>query len=483
MTRTETAISMDSSDRTSRNFRLFSSRTSERKWMGCSVGRQRQSRLLLALGIVLVNQSTFGVTKTTTSAKSFPGQLPKAPPAGSSPATSVNFWWSDGGSSDDDTDAEGSDTEIIEKEQYLATNEDAAQEMENPELGGRPRKNASTRQRAESYSQSRESATGRSERYNQRSAPVPDPSPPQSLQTLRKLQHMLDETDYMTGKPDGRKERQAPRASSSPQNAVPSNSQNLGPQEPDKLWTSKDRGKYKKQQKRMLKAQQENSQRAPPPPPPPPPVFHQEYVDEETSDDVDDGLEYALPNLPVYLSDNEGESDTDTESRGVLPAPAGANNYGNYGYPPPPHLYPQLSQEQYMQMAQQHYNYMYAQQQQQQQSNELPYHTYPPPYPAQQQQMYPPGRQQHYAVKPPKYGTVPRASRPSTRMRVEKSIGVARPKNLETSSTTVESKKTSSGTRQALEHSSQFPAVATQSMDFAHAPPSIESVSSLVKKA
>jgi hypothetical protein len=117
--------------------------------------------------------------------------------------------------------------------------------------------------------------------------------------------------------------------------------------ETGRLWTSKDRAKYKKQQQRLRKKQEQEmllrrkrkeeealpasrlpNQAAPPPilpagalrgQPRSPPI-HLDSDDDrgQLSDDTDDGLGYSLPNVPVYFSDAEGDSDPGVDA----PAPS-----------------------------------------------------------------------------------------------------------------------------------------------------------------
>jgi len=170
------------------------------------------------------------------------------------------------------------------------------------------------------------------------------------------------------------------------------------------LWTSKDRKKYKQQQKRHLH----------------PPTSK---PDESEQSDTEDGVEYTLPNLPVYLSDTEGESDEGEEyiahghMRGENPPPHlppprpqqvlrpdPATGYPPFPPPPPlpPHQYsiPAYSQEAYPQVP---YDYQGAIAPPLNTRYGNPY-SYPPPYNndapgnpnLQQQQYY--AAQQHYAA-------------------------------------------------------------------------------------
>jgi hypothetical protein len=118
------------------------------------------------------------------------------------------------------------------------------------------------------------------------------------LKTLEKLQQLLDKTDYMTT---------SSSAISSFQDESGSDSDYSGPSISrsssiasfsalDPLWTSKDRSKYKKQQ--YFQEQQQRLQQQ----------AQQQFSDVDDISDTDDGLGFTLPNLPVYLSDDEGDS-------------------------------------------------------------------------------------------------------------------------------------------------------------------------------
>ncbi len=197
----------------------------------------------------------------------------------------------------------------------------------------------------------------------------------QPLKTLEKLQHMLDETDYMTAAPgvrsDGmRRELSAPNQETAmfdqaiaPNNSVQTQNPRAFPppdhnmnkeasgHQDDKLWTSKDRMKYKKQQAKVRRAKEEQRRlqeqfRSPP--------LHPNSSDDENTDDTDDGLGFSLPlNLPVYFSDAEGTTDlTDVDHSQPLhqsghtqhpfqpPPPPPFAQRGPYPYPPPPGFYP-----------------------------------------------------------------------------------------------------------------------------------------------
>jgi hypothetical protein len=165
----------------------------------------------------------------------------------------------------------------------------------------------------------------------------------QPLQTLEKLQQMLDETDYMTA---NNSRQAATRTSPITASSAVSRSAEKGRRpsdvgqqkatQPEKLWTSKDRAKYKKQQQRLRRAEQEQEDLDASPTTKP--VVYRNFdngspavpsatrpsqsvqdqnlystnTDEEedySDDTTDDGLGYSLPDLPVYYSDAEDEGE------------------------------------------------------------------------------------------------------------------------------------------------------------------------------
>ena len=225
----------------------------------------------------------------------------------------------------------------------------------------------------------------------------------QPLRTLKKLQAMLDDSDYATAATATSPVAKAPVATAAAsaklsfeddagmaaaQQAMPAvaatslstqqqqQQQQQQKQEAEKLWTSKDRSKYKKQrrlrQERERREQLEEQRRK----------WQQaglslssddDDVDQkserdydagaalvatDTDDDAfltdgttteDDGLGYSLPNLPVYLSDSEGNSDDfelldDDDDEGDHRVP-----------PPPPSAAQQFHQHQQSQQRAQSY--------------------------------------------------------------------------------------------------------------------------------
>ena len=152
--------------------------------------------------------------------------------------------------------------------------------------------------------------------------------------------------------------------------------------EPDRLWTSKDRSKYRKKQRQHKRIQQNTQYN----------IIHKQRVqqqhqqtqqsqvmqygnsdDDTTTDDTDgDGLGYTLPNLPVFFSDGE---ETESDSGGPVYQQAKQQQQQQQQQQQPPQLNPLNS---------------YSQQQQQQQQKIVPQHgqqpqsrsqPFPYPYP------------------------------------------------------------------------------------------------------
>jgi hypothetical protein len=257
------------------------------------------------------------------------------------------------------------------------------------------------------------------------------PSNNKPLQTLEKLQQMLDETDYLTTG------RQINNNSNNNSNNNNHNTHHQNhPRETQELWTSKDRSKYKKQQKRRQRPPYSNQRAAettqsttfqPPPPqlpeassagqqqhqwytppvavPPPAtmntpmelPTFDAETT--ELSETDGDGLGYTLPNLPVYLSDDEDEGNESDPSISTMTTttttpkpqaqPLVSQQPPPYYVPPPPLQQQQQQQQQSLQ--------------QQQQQQQWPSYGYPYPYspPTTTANAEQPSPQQYYPWPPP----------------------------------------------------------------------------------
>lgn len=175
--------------------------------------------------------------------------------------------------------------------------------------------------------------------------PPPAPAPPlprkksstssKPLQTLEKLQHMLDETDYMTTSSRGNKNEYDTEEVDEGVGAA-------GEDTAEGLWTSKDRSKYKKQQKH--RKQQQYQMRVQDQRKVQQPQQQQQSLepsvssDADEQSDTDDGLGYTLPNFPVYMSDAEGDSEeseiTAIQSETSQQQPE--RPFYPYPYPPPP---------------------------------------------------------------------------------------------------------------------------------------------------
>ena len=145
------------------------------------------------------------------------------------------------------------------------------------------------------------------------------------LETLKKLQAMLDETDYAV----------QPSSSSSvtkvkvKQNINQSKNE-VSQAEPEQFWTSADRSKYRRKQKEVARAQslqrqqQEQQNRTPQQELPISMGMSEEYdeiiVGNSSGDETDSSSAlsssvptYTLPNLPVYLSDDDIDEEDETD--------------------------------------------------------------------------------------------------------------------------------------------------------------------------
>jgi hypothetical protein len=157
------------------------------------------------------------------------------------------------------------------------------------------------------------------------------------------------------------------------------------------LWTSKDRNKYKKMQQMQRRADEERRRLEQQ-------LLHQ--MPGSTSDDdggmsdTDSGpVGYTLPNLPVYLSDAEGESSDGGESLSSQSSMVSTNIANNYpqNVPISPPVPPLIRSDMY------HPSHMQQQSQQLSYNQQVPYHHgmpfHPPnvflPQHQQQQQQYP----------------------------------------------------------------------------------------------
>jgi hypothetical protein len=198
----------------------------------------------------------------------------------------------------------------------------------------------------------------------------------QPLQTLEKLQQMLDATDYMTesqrreSSASHREQRRLPTTIKQPPPPPP-------PPNPGKLWMSGDRAKYKKLQHRLrhvdptkwleqsaakkrqpsFSVQQRTTNMKDKKP-----ASMLSEEEDDFSDATDDGLGYTLPDLPVYHSDAEDDGDLyakedEVPGQGLLTASRLEGRVYNAPGPMhpsayaasaalPPHFPPNLSREQ-----------------------------------------------------------------------------------------------------------------------------------------
>jgi len=226
------------------------------------------------------------------------------------------------------------------------------------------------------------------------------------LETLEKLQYMLDETDFLSGVDDG------------------SSSSGGGNHSPGVIYPS--RRKQRNARAAAAAAAAKSSSKikpatiSPPPPwkPPPPPMASSLEAamtsDIEDHSDGYDGLGYTLPNLPIYLSDAEDDTDITSSMMNAHSSThseeeaAAAARSGPAGYPPPhqPQQPPATQQQQQQPPPMMYPGYNpYAMPPPQWGS---PYGYYPPPPQGQSQQPPPPQQQQQqqqqYYMPPPPPG-------------------------------------------------------------------------------
>lgn len=308
-------------------------------------GAQHLAVLLCLLVLLLLHSSTGTVRASST----FPGRLPPLRYEQSSNSSRRGLESADGASSDD-----GGDVDEIESssEDESLWGPPLTSTIRQPRSGSGSGADsplpAAARTTAERSYPSQEASSPTTTLRNgtqpnagagapriNETAVVAPPLPSRPLQTLQKLQNMLDETDYLTT--SRRKQQstegagpdsslpsigQASSSTSSKSNATTIASSSS---EPGRLWTSKDRAKYKKQQHKIRKKQEElllqqskdEKARSTPfhvPQSSPPIHPFSDDEQEQTSDDFDDGLGFSLPNVPVYYSDAEGDSDPGTDA-------------------------------------------------------------------------------------------------------------------------------------------------------------------------
>ena len=181
------------------------------------------------------------------------------------------------------------------------------------------------------------------------------------MQTLHKLQQMLDDTDYMTSNSGRRRSASASSSSLASDGATRTVVDDESEEEeeedeedsepiPPRLWTSVDRAKYRRlqQQRETTNPKNHNAVAATRAKNRPSPPIHQSLSSDDGGEDHDEGRGYALPNLPVYYSDaEESEDETSSAKTSRMPPPVVQqqqqqpqhplypNNNGPYYYPPP----------------------------------------------------------------------------------------------------------------------------------------------------
>ena len=313
-------------------------------------------------------------------ASSFPAPLPEYTPRQRQSKSNYNHWTENGGggaSSDDegedevgisseefeDHNPQGPSNKLLWASQFQPNRAATSNKTILSQVGGR-----TTPQKAQTATTSPHPEAGSA---SKQLAPPPTPSevhsevtsknPKESteedqslpLQTIDKLRRMLDDTDYITSKkPAIVQTIRTPlepiqTAASRPKNTVripetisppnspvtlmeksskelsavapaPSTTESSSPEPGDRLWTSKDRQKYKRVQRRSHRLST--------------PIFvHSE--DEES--DLDDGLGFVLPNDPVYVSDGEESEESESDDAVTAEHEFAGRNGPNFHASPP----------------------------------------------------------------------------------------------------------------------------------------------------
>jgi hypothetical protein len=294
----------------------------------------QQFAVLLCLLLPLLQSTTIQASST------FLGRIPpmRYEPTNSSSRRGHDS--SDGASSDDGGDFDEIESSSEDESLWGSPLPTRASPIDSPSLAAAAQTKAARSSPRQSDPSSASIHQGSSHPVKEAGAPMnytatvahPHPTgPSQSLQTLQKLQNMLDETDYLT---TSRRKQQptlgSPAAIGSPAatGSVSESNVSVATSSADsgRLWTSKDRAKYKKQQHKIRKQQEEllllqkskddtprstpfQAQQSSPPIHP-----FSDDEQEQQSDDFDDGLGVSLPNVPVYYSDAEGDSDPGTDA-------------------------------------------------------------------------------------------------------------------------------------------------------------------------
>eukprot|EP00977_Amphora_coffeiformis_P003432 scaffold638_cov168-Amphora_coffeaeformis.AAC.14 len=311
--------------------------------------RKQQTAGYYLVFLFVSNQMTSlalaGGAAATAAASSFPAPLADYDSQGH---LARNSNWNDGGGGASSDDEGGDEDGMSSSEEF----QDHPEEQENSLLWFDYPHNAASNESKENNSpkpnpvklEKKETAKSQASPVKKSSSrpknELEQDSPP--LQTIHKLRQMLDDTDYITRAPSSRKRKMTPldknrniipieatlihqptstkksndsatevtagtSAGNTEQETLTSSGSNFESQaepasvEPDdRLWTSRDRSKYKKVQNRSRRVST--------------PIYLNS--DDEASD-TDDGLGYVLPNVPVYFSDGEESDEADSDYVGV----------------------------------------------------------------------------------------------------------------------------------------------------------------------
>lgn len=371
--------------------------------------RRKQPTVAYLLFLFLSSEMTRGAAaggtaaSATNPASSFPAPLSDYNARGSLGRSQRN--WNEGGGGGASSDDEGGEEDGMSSSEEFEDHHAEGQEPRNtlewfPDYHHRNVTHAETHQSAKKKNVSRGHPANPSVKNAKDTKDNEQDDSPSPLQTIHRLRRMLDDTDYVTNTPTSRKSdltidpeqsrsnipaeatdtafqqpvvpqesnsitaTETPKANDNPPPPSPppasietptSDSQvdpTDGVESDDRLWTSKDRSKYKKVQRRSRRVST--------------PIFLNS--DDEASD-TEDGLGYKLSDVPVYFSDGEESEETESDygeaeetppladtARSIPPPPPGSNpvhstttgsntspqtqTLTQEGYTPPLHTHP-----------------------------------------------------------------------------------------------------------------------------------------------
>ena len=399
---------------------------------------------------------SYGRTASSSSSSTFPSRMPRNAQSTSSSSSadrstsstrmdySTEDWWQDtagtgGGASSDDEDESESESSSDE-EDWNRLSALAQATIEEAERQSRQPKNNNYNQNkvplTEKSSLSTPDNVRKTSNNHQKAGSMASAAASnfQPIKTLNKLQQMLDDSDYITSN----RERKTNSHNDGLSKRFLTNhdpmDEAIEDSAPEKLWTSKDRAKYKRQQNRIRErtnaaeappsresnlseapqastSSQQQNQPLPPPirgtqrspaqtqlPPqrpyvrPSPPI--QFSSDDDNSEEED--LGYTLPNLPVYYSDGEESDVSDDETSATAGSRQAPVQYA-LPYPSPEHD-AQRNHQQQQQTFQPHsveHGYPHYSQNHHPGPNNISNHGEQPPAPAQGYSYGPPQNPYH----------------------------------------------------------------------------------------